>query len=284
MLLGEDSDIYNLLNTYLQFNDLNLRLEFDQFCSFRKSKKMLFLFAAFSIILLLPTNVLSLFYAISWQETSISLFSVTVLGLIAVAILTILYYQFSEEQKRQDKISYAQSIFMVLLSLNLCFMSYRSFASEECTIFPKVVQQLLPGLQCGTDRHMPGELITFFVVNPIIFSVSLCESRLTLILAWIFFTSGIMTVMSVQYNSNFTVSILLWTFGVVVFVIELHMQKLSMFLTAHKLKKTLEENERIADEQYSAELRHMIGNVAHDLKTVSIYSLCSRLNYCNFSL
>jgi len=116
---------------------------------------------------------------------------------------------------------------------------------------------------------MPGELIAFFVVDPVVFSVSLCESRLEWIIMWIIFTSAVMITVSLMYDSNYTFSIVLWTLGVVFFVIELHMQKLHLFLCQHNLKETLSENERTADEQYSTELRHMIGNVAHDLKTVS---------------
>jgi signal transduction histidine kinase len=47
------------------------------------------------------------------------------------------------------------------------------------------------------------------------------------------------------------------------------------FLTTRRLALILDENERLADEIKSNELRHMIGNVAHDLKTVSVWYCCS---------
>lgn len=40
------------------------------------------------------------------------------------------------------------------------------------------------------------------------------------------------------------------------------------FITARQLKSALEENERIAATDRATEMRHMIANVAHDLKTV----------------
>lgn len=46
-------------------------------------------------------------------------------------------------------------------------------------------------------------------------------------------------------------------------------QNVSLFFVAEKLKFTLDENNRLADETHASELRHMIANVAHDLKTVS---------------
>jgi signal transduction histidine kinase len=48
-------------------------------------------------------------------------------------------------------------------------------------------------------------------------------------------------------------------------------QNLQLFVLAEKLTHSLEENERLADETHATELRHMIANVAHDLKTVSFY-------------
>lgn len=41
-----------------------------------------------------------------------------------------------------------------------------------------------------------------------------------------------------------------------------------IFLVTDKLSYLLLENERLADETHANELRHMVGNVAHDLRTV----------------
>jgi hypothetical protein len=45
--------------------------------------------------------------------------------------------------------------------------------------------------------------------------------------------------------------------------------KLTLFYLYQRVRNTLEENERNADEKHANEMRAMIGNVAHDLKTVS---------------
>ena len=45
-------------------------------------------------------------------------------------------------------------------------------------------------------------------------------------------------------------------------------QTISVYLLTQNQKNLLEENERLAAETHANELRHMIGNVAHDLKTV----------------
>lgn len=50
---------------------------------------------------------------------------------------------------------------------------------------------------------------------------------------------------------------------------EYQRQILSLFEASIIQQNILAENERLADEAHSIEMRHMIGNVAHDLKTVS---------------
>ncbi len=56
---------------------------------------------------------------------------------------------------------------------------------------------------------------------------------------------------------------------VVTMVIDTQVHKVQMFLTTRKLGGILEENERMALHNHAQEMRHMIANVAHDLKTVS---------------
>lgn len=50
-------------------------------------------------------------------------------------------------------------------------------------------------------------------------------------------------------------------------------QNRTIFHMTDQLSCLLEENERLADETHANELRHMLGNVAHDLKTVSFLYL-----------
>lgn len=50
---------------------------------------------------------------------------------------------------------------------------------------------------------------------------------------------------------------------------EYYRQSMSAFLLTHRLHRTLLLNEQLSKEMQNNELRHIIGNVAHDLKTVS---------------
>ncbi len=62
--------------------------------------------------------------------------------------------------------------------------------------------------------------------------------------------------------------LLAYLISVICLVIDTQIRKIQMFLLTKDLKETLSENERMADENHAQEMRHMIANVAHDLKTV----------------
>ncbi len=62
-----------------------------------------------------------------------------------------------------------------------------------------------------------------------------------------------------------------WLIIGVILLYEHYYQQLSVFLMAYRNQQTIEEKDRDADRRSAAEMRHMIGNVAHDLKTVSIF-------------
>ena len=59
-----------------------------------------------------------------------------------------------------------------------------------------------------------------------------------------------------------------WISGGMFVVADVQLRNTAMFYTNRKLVALLEENERMSAEITANELRHMIGNVAHDLKTV----------------
>jgi len=66
------------------------------------------------------------------------------------------------------------------------------------------------------------------------------------------------------------ISVTLYTVVSATLFFEHHRQNKAMFAVVTKLEETLAENESLAVEAQATELRAMIGNVAHDLKTVRI--------------
>lgn len=55
---------------------------------------------------------------------------------------------------------------------------------------------------------------------------------------------------------------------------DFYWQSFIMFYMNRRLDETLKENERLAEDQKATDMRHMVANVAHDLKTVSSHFIC----------
>jgi cellobiose-specific phosphotransferase system component IIA len=61
----------------------------------------------------------------------------------------------------------------------------------------------------------------------------------------------------------------LWAIGTVFLIVDLQIARIKSFLLFLRLNDLIEENDRLAKEFHSSEMRFLIANVAHDLKTVS---------------
>ncbi len=110
-------------------------------------------------------------------------------------------------------------------------------------------------------------MIIMLSFSPFLMMVILYEPRLYLLLACEVVLGPLMvySMQSVIYN---TIPVIILLCIVAVLLIELHFQRTNTFLSNRKLQTVLEEREKNADAIHATEMRHMIGNVAHDLKTV----------------
>jgi len=145
-----------LLNFCLQFHDPKLRNEFVNFCEIRKSAVLLLLFALFCTLLMLPINIISFFYATSAYDTMFAVITVVMIFAIATMSWIIYYYQIYNNELKgaidHTNVRNIQSLLMILLSISLCLMAYRSqVAGIICPTIPKVIKQLVPGFNCNRE-------------------------------------------------------------------------------------------------------------------------------------
>jgi hypothetical protein len=122
------------------------------------------------------------------------------------------------------------------------------------------------------SRALPQEHLVMLMMYPLMHSSVLKALRFEYVLAsWVL---AIMFIFAAIGWSNATQSlpaiiIYIPLSGVILF--ENYRQDLILYFVVKRQKKLLGENKRMADEQ-ATEMRHMIANVAHDLKTVSVLS------------
>lgn len=104
------------------------------------------------------------------------------------------------------------------------------------------------------------QLLTSILYEPRLYLLFMCHIPTTAVMLY------------TNYYSVFTLFPLVVGFlGIDALLLHLHFQRVQSFLHQRKVQQLLEENERNADENHALELRSMIANVAHDLKTVRTF-------------
>ncbi len=113
---------------------------------------------------------------------------------------------------------------------------------------------------------LPLDSVLVVMMVPILYSVVFREIRWkNIALSWLLTVAGL-SYCIIAKNMFATIPILLTYIPIsAMYLYDTNRQNKNTF----RLTQKLAENERLADETHARELRHMIGNVAHDLKTVS---------------
>lgn len=168
-----------------------------------------------------------------------------------------------------------QFFVLILMILNMLIYTH-SAVQEDCHDYSNNTTNAL-FRNCRADRspeETSGPRIDvypiLFMFTPVLLSCIFRETlfELQIINHFSVVLILIMTSLYVSYNLLTVIILCVWLFGGYCVLLDLHLHHVAAFLTSYQLREILLEKERNADQAAAAEMRHMIGNVAHDLKTV----------------
>jgi len=272
----ERSAILQKLDWRLRFRDSQLQEEFFQFC---RRNKLVFMLKVSVIVcgfILLLSGVFTFFYNQSPGEW---LFSWFMLFFGMVSALGGCYVIYDSTRPRADNAATEkrnlQQVAIIQVSHYTAFyiwntlVTYRSFFFEDCSAFPETSRNYLIGWHCNfNSTNIPLYQMSVIVILPIIIIVVLNEIHIDFVVGGFFLNMTSFIAYS-WYANNITY---VWSgawmlIAIIMISIELHLFRVGNFLSHRKLRETLLENERMHAESKATELRHMIGNLAHDLKT-----------------
>ena len=134
---------------------------------------------------------------------------------------------------------------------------------------------------CGTKPLYPLALLGL-KINPLLSFFLLRDTNIWAIaIAWILCLLSMLTMSIYLKSSDLLVESISFTFVTGLIYYDSFRQSHSMCVLIEKFRGIVAENERLSVEAQALELRAMIGNVAHDLKTVRTkYMYCSSAMYC----
>lgn len=186
-----------------------------------------------------------------------------------------------------------QPVLQIILPIGICFFYGLQLVTRvrggQCDS-DKLYWQMLMCNPNHNTNGLPEETLAQLMLMPIVFHIILRDSLIGTFFISYFMSLASITITAYMLNFRQVTPFLLvyFSFSAVIHY-DNQRQNLSLFYLAEKLKFSLSENERLADETHASELRHMIANVAHDLKTVRCFLIfCHCLSvfnlHCTLSL
>jgi len=147
----------------------------------------------------------------------------------------------------------------------------RDFLIKNCDNYPSTLQPLLVGWHCSiSSGGVQYPILSILSVQPILNLLIFNEPKYLVVITMMLVSNISFFLMCCYYSEIAGIwMIAAWTCVSGIVVQETHLFRVGNFLTVKKLQETIEENKRMQEENRATELRHMIGNLAHDLKTVS---------------
>jgi hypothetical protein len=135
------------------------------------------------------------------------------------------------------------------------------------------------------SRSLPVESVVMLLIQPILNSISFKSLRFEYVLAsWVFIMSVLFTAVGVTGATQTLPALLMYVPLSLIGMFETHRQDLILYFIVKSQRKLLAENKQMSEER-TTEMRHMIANVAHDLKTVSfvvLFHFFVALSFCLF--
>lgn len=281
--------VLSYLNNYLEFQNPQLKREYYEHC--KGNGKLTLLMTAICVVVTLislPTNLAALPYNSTLGEWIFSLVMIVILLVgIVNGWLLLLHNSFSNKpffQKLEKYIPVMQLIFYFIYDLFLIWVMCRNFLVENCNHYPTSFRHYLVGWHCDLPTNYAlYPMMSILSVQPILNFLTFNESKFNVVLLMMLLCNGPFMIIS-AYNRHVdgVWMIIAWTIIIGVVLQEIHLFRVSHFLSVKKLQETITENKRMQEENRAIELRHMIGNLAHDLKTVSTHNCYLSRSYNDF--
>lgn len=280
-----NTDLSSHVNFFLQFYDQNLSQQYEKF-NIAQSNKYAFL------PLQLGFSFFYFFGYLNGLQTSFDLFHLfnLIFDLIFVLFLgnflLVLYFKdvlFSKDslyRRYLDVPSTArlESIWCMGNMFCLSLVTFSTGYHGECrnTEWGKNFTAIvLKGCNySGISGQLPMDLVMTMYFAPIIFAVILKGANFFSIAFSMLLSTFMLILTMYTYDLNLSGPIVLLFCPIcLVALYEFHRQDISLFLVTTSQAKLIEEVKRLTEETHAKELRCMIGNVAHDLKTVRYFTL-----------
>lgn len=261
------------VNWRLCFREQELQSEFFEYGRYKKLSVVIGIVSFIGFILFV-LNFGAIFSSKSALDCLVSVLLSTVSCLFTLNGCILCYSQFEHKSSLKTFIHkhlYALQVsFVCCVNLFIVFVTLHGFVDPNCSDYAVLLQTTFSGWHCNSSNIILYQLLTALSAKPLILLVALNDCRIDwILLGMLISNASVLGVAIYLHEIYFILFLILWTVVTGLVTVEVHLFRIGRFLAQKKLKLLLAENKRIQEENRATELRHMIGNLAHDLKTVS---------------
>lgn len=270
----ESINLSDHVTFWLTFKESQQQTAFEEF---KSSQASLYVFIGLHMVMcayFLFSGWATYEYFPSHFSFAIFIISILTPALIGTIIISIRIYQHKTSYKSQyTKIlsvltKHLESIWLFgtsfVFSLSIVIIGQNGLCEPGIDDFEKT-----QGCNIGSENQMPEDMMMINIFIPVLFALMVKGAKWSYVV--LAFLTSVFTVLFTMIYYDLMTSLPAFLYFIPVCMIVMYenqRQSISLFLLTQSQKNLLEENERLAAETHANELRHMIGNVAHDLKTV----------------
>lgn len=262
-------NIYNkYLTFFLNISDPDLRKDFLAYGIFQRINIYFYLSTLFFIILLLPSETVLLIDVLQAQVSSgLILLSIIYYFFIITLIGSTSFYCFEEYYPKLFKYDQINNIIFIASITIIVILRMARHVLLPCQ-FPHLIESILQR-DCSYKHKdfLTWDISAFLIIVPIIYLLILKERRFHIILCSYLFTFSAIFIMVLAYDVSKLPFVLFWSVLGLLMLVQIHLQNIYNYFLKRQLIETLVDKEQKETENHAAEMRHMIANVAHDLKT-----------------
>lgn len=270
---------------YGRLKDPFIRQQYNQFNLDNQTLSSLFLticyFFLFSLSFLLVTSIEVLSSVNPSEQMKNRIFTtilIIICIIINIAALSAYYYlcyvmkidQNTLSQRSKHLILHSQQGLVLLFHLLVCVGLIGRVITGPCHVEP---HELLQTSYCNPlyySAAIPADSSLLVMMIPILYTLSVKGAYLSFtMLLWLISLATLVFGCVYMWAASSLASLLLHVLGSLIMIFQANRMSYFLFFATRKLEETLQEREKAANEANALEMRHMIANVAHDLKTVS---------------
>lgn len=290
----DDLSLKGLILSIQEWLAISNNEDYNKFCEMTMSLRAWSLFAFFILIVQFPfyytAYILDLMTSKDAEVVGVAV--VSLIWIKALVVIIVINYVYFYNQKNNVESKFNNFMRPHIINMRtMLVLSLTSFYG-----FRLITRVIRGACDSSSDRSspfswscnpqyeskgLPPESIFTIMVMQIVFSILFRDVRIgVLLLCWALAIASLWTSVIIGQAGNYYYVASAYAIISIFVLLETMRHHVTLYYATVELKEALKENEAMQSKMHATEMRHMIANVAHDLKTVSSSLLLSISNRC----